>query len=137
MHPRTAIREKIVSLLLGNTLAGANVFGTMVDGLTAEQVPGIVVKARKDNVRQLLGEEPVQYQRTLLVKIGIATAGDEDIANSLCDEVELLLLKDYRLSGLATSVMLIETDLEPDSTGEITYWDSMILINVDYISTHS
>lgn len=137
MHPRTAIREKIVSLLLGNTIAGANVFGTMVDGLTAEQVPGIVVKARKDNVRQLLGEEPVQYQRTLLVKIGIATAGDEDIANSLCDEVELLLLKDYRLSGLATSVKLVETDLEPDSTGEITYWDGMILINVDYISTHS
>jgi len=137
MHPRTEIRNYLVNLLLNHTSAKANVFGTLVDGLTNEQVPGIVVKARKDIVRQRLGEEPVQYQRTLLVKIGIATSGDEDIANSLCDEVELLLLKDTRLLGLATDVRLIETDLEPDSTGEFTYWDGMILINVDYISTHS
>lgn len=136
MHPRTAIRNAIVTLLKDNTRAGANVFGTLVDGLTDEQIPGIVVKARKDRVKQLLGEEPVEYQRTLSVRVGIATSGDEDVANTLCDEVELLLLKDYFLGGLATSVTLVETDIEPDNTGETVYWDGVILINVDYISTH-
>lgn len=135
MHPRTAIRDYIVNLLTGNTAAGTNVFGTVVDPLVDEEVPGIVVKARKDTVRQLLGEEPVQYQRSLLVRVAIAAAGDEDIANGLCDEVELLLLKDYRLGGLATGVNLLETDLSPDPDGDKVYWDGVILINVDYVST--
>ena len=135
MHQRTTIRDYIVALLSANISAGTSVLGKLVDGLADDQIPAVVVKARKDTVKQLLGEEPIEYQRRLLVSIEVFTSGDEDTLNALCDEVELILLKDFRLSGLATGLTLVDTLLEADTGGEQVFWDGMILIHVDYVST--
>jgi len=137
MHQRTAIRDYVVALLMGNTSVGSNVFPTLVDGLDEDtQIPGIIVKASEDTKKQKLGDEPVQYQRTLLLKIEVSTAGDEAAVNVICDEVENILLPDIRLGGLATSSELVKTVLEGDGKGNKVYWDGMILIDVDYVSTH-
>lgn len=133
MHQRQVIREYVVALLKNNTEAGANVFGKQVD--TTKEVPRITVKARRDTVLELHSEEPVKYQRTLSLDINIETEGDEDVANALADEVELLLLGDFTLGKNAVRSLLVETNLDPDSEGAEVYYDASISVDVDYIST--
>lgn len=133
MHQRAVIRNYVVALLKGNTDAGQNVFGKITG--TSTEIPRISVQARRDTVLALHSEEPVKYQRTLSLAINIETAGDEDIANNLADQVEILILGDYRLGKTAARATLVDTILVPDTEGEQLYYDASIIIDVDYIST--
>ena len=133
MHQRQVIREYLVALLIGNTTAGINVFGKQVD--SSEDVPRITVRARRDSVLALHSEEPIKYQRTLSVDINIETSGDEDIANNLADEVEILIMGDFTLGRNAVRCLLVDTILLPDVEGEKVYYDATINLEIDYIST--
>jgi hypothetical protein len=135
MHKRAVIRNYVLNLLLNNTAAGSRVYGKRVDSAPASDAPYIVIKARRDRVLVLHGEEPPTYQRKLVLQINIVTKGDEDVANDLADDVEGLILKDFTLGKNAVRAVLNDTELDPDASGADVYWDASINIDVDYIST--
>ncbi|NOR65431.1 MAG: hypothetical protein GQ468_05375 [Candidatus Scalindua sp.] len=134
MHKRQIIREYVVALLKGKTLAGNKVYGKQVD--TSDEVPRIIIMARRDSVLTQHSEEPVKYQRRLIMDINIETSGDEDVANDLADEVELLILGDYELGKNVVRCVLVDTILLPDVEGEKVFYDVTISLEIDYISTY-
>lgn len=114
MHPRTLIRKKIVTLLLGNTAAGNKVSTNRVVPLDDKtELPYISVTLKQETIEEY-NSSPKSMLRRPQFEIEVTVKGqDEDAASdrldALCDQIETIL-------GL--------NDLDEN----ITEWDSLTLV---------
>jgi len=118
-HVRQQIRAKIVALLAsGVPLVSSRVYGSRVYALTEADLPSITVYTGRET-SQIITIGSKTLQRTASISVDIyarATSNLDNDLDAICVEVEEALAADFKLSGLAKSIVLSGTDI--DYSGE-------------------
>lgn len=120
MHPRQAIRAKIVALIKGKTIAGNSVYASQIRPVGQDELPRIHVYANKENIG-VYQESPREYERTLTISVEIQAKADENLDNTLdglAEQVEKLLHQDHTLGELCRDVVLTDAELNITAEGE-------------------
>lgn len=118
-HIRTQIRQEVVNLLKGNTVAGNKVYGSRIRPL--DNLPAIAVFTLNEEAETVTISYPRTQSRNLNLAVEIyvkANTGFDDEADALAAEVEALLAADTSLGGLAKDIKLVATGLLFSGEGE-------------------
>lgn len=120
MHPRKQIRDKVVSLLIGKTDAGNNIFPLRVRPIEEQTLPTVQVYANSES-SEIWQEAPREYERKLSLAIQITAKADdnlEDVLDTIAEQVENVLRQDHSLGELCRDVILSGTELTLNQNGD-------------------
>lgn len=120
MHPRKQIRDKVVSLLIGKTDAGNNIFSSRVRPIEEEILPTVQVYANSEQV-EIWQEAPREYERKLSLSVQITAKADEsleDALDAIAEQVETVLRQDHTLGELCRDVILTGSELTLSENGD-------------------
>ncbi|OGQ23516.1 MAG: hypothetical protein A3I05_01100 [Deltaproteobacteria bacterium RIFCSPLOWO2_02_FULL_44_10] len=134
MHQRKQIRDKIVSLLMGKTDAGNNIFPSRVRPLEEQSLSSIQVYANSES-SEIWQEAPREYERKLSLSIQITAKADEGLENTLdiiAEQVEDLLRQDHTLGELCRDVILTGTELTIHENGDTLIGSCNITYDILY-----
>lgn len=133
-HPRKAIRQAAVQLLLaGATAAGQHVFDSRVRRLPTSLLPALLVYTRSDKVDKNAADAPRIYLRQVELAIEVVVAADNmvDAMDDLCREVEVLLENNETLGGLG-EVAYAGTEIELDGEADPPVAIAVMTFVVEY-----
>lgn len=123
MHPRKAIRQAVVAILVGNTVAGSNVWASRKVHFLQSELPGIAVYTL-DTDSEVRDESPRSYKctTTLVVELrlqsGTTIDAVDDPMDDFCEQVENLLNYDRYLLDGVDSFTSTGTVIELDPSGD-------------------
>lgn len=139
MHKRQEIREKLKSFLLGNTIAGQNVFTNRVKPLQEREVPAIVIRSGGDSTTEW-SDSPRRYKHSYTIHFDLSVEGkaSDDILDEFADQIEKIILPNQTLDGLVADITEPDTDSPDIATHEAKriYGDLRFSIQVIYYSKH-
>lgn len=134
MHPRKQIRDKIVSLLIGKTDAGNNIFPSRVRPIEEQTLPTIQVYANSES-SEIWQEAPREYERKLSLSVQITAKADDSLEDSLdaiAIQVENVLRQDHTLGELCRDVILAGTELTIHENGDTLIGSCNITYDILY-----
>lgn len=120
-HPRTEIRQAVVTLLTGATVAGARVYDTRVIPHKRTELPAIAVYTASEAV-ELSQEAPRRRRRVVALTIEAAVVTTATSAERQLDdlalEIEAALDLDETFTGTADDSLLESTETEVMEDGD-------------------
>jgi len=127
MHPRKAIRRKVIAVLkAANTAAGQEVHPNRVIPLTLKRMPAFLIYTLQETIDpESVETGPRELTRLLDLQVDAivaAVTADEALDDTLDDlalEIEQALHADTSLGGLSDDLYLVDTDVGFDPDGEI------------------
>src|SRR6185312_7360153 len=120
-HIRQQVREAAAVLLTGLATTGPHVFQSRVYPLQEEELPCLLISTEGELVEYMTMGFPRRQKRTLTlsVKALSKTVLDlDDVLDGICKEVEVALLADTSLSGLAKDTQIKSTATGLHGEGE-------------------
>lgn len=141
-HPRTAIRNKVVELLLGQTIAGASVYASRVKPFLSNgwqnELPAIVVYTMDEN-GEIHNAAPREYLRTVEVVVEVHANADEaldDVLDAVSRQVERQLLADDSLGGIVNDFTYSRTKMVIRDEGQDLIGGCRIIFDAEYLDRH-
>lgn len=134
MHQRKLIRDKIVSLLVDKTDAGANVFPSRKRPVEEQILPTIQVYANSESV-EIWQEAPREYERRLSISVEITAKENDDLdvtLDTIAEDVEAQLTQDHTLGELCRDIILTGTDITINDNGDTLIGSCKITYDVLY-----
>ena len=118
MHPRKAIRDAVVKLLVdAGTDAGADVFPTREVPWRSVELPGIAVYALEEASQRPHPQGNLDRQLTLAVHAVVQLSeGVDDALDALSLQIEKAMAADQSLGGTALFSYLSATEIEVDES---------------------
>lgn len=139
-HARTQIRQAVVTLLDGQTLAGSHVYGSRVHPLDEAKLPALLVYAREEEIQQATISYPRQLQRELLLVVEAyaqAKAGLEDALDTLARDIEQIMAADPSLGGLVKDSLLSSTAMQLSGDGDKPVGVATLNYRVAYVTSET
>lgn len=141
-HPRTAIRNKVVALLLGQTNAGASVYASRVKPFLSNgwqnELPAIVVYTMDEN-GEIYNAAPREYLRTVEVVVEVHANADEaldDVLDAISRQVERRLLADDTLGDTVNDFTYSRTRMVIRDEGQDLIGGCRIIFDAEYLDRH-
>lgn len=141
-HPRTAIRNKVVELLLGRTDVAGSVYASRVKPFLSNdwqnELPAIVVYTMDEN-GEIYTAAPREYLRTVEVVVEVHANADEaldDVLDTIGRQVERLLLTDDTLDGAVNDFTYSRTKLVIRDDGDDLMGGCRIIFDAEYLDRH-
>lgn len=137
-HERKTIRDKIQTLLSGQTSAGTKVYTNREFKHWFADLPSINIQTTDENV-SIYNTAPRLYSRDLQVEITInaqATEEIDDILDPIAEQVELVMLGDDTLEGVAEETEFNGTRMRFDEEGERIIGKMTLIFTVKYSAYH-
>lgn len=121
MHPRTIIREAIVSAVTGLLTTGSYVTANRLNAHT--ELPSLNVLTSIENIRDdlgCMGTDDLIRELQLLIEGRVKTTSDpEDDLDTIVDEVEEAILNSVSVNGLAFDITLDSTAFSVNRDGAV------------------
>lgn len=134
IHKRTEIRENIEQILRDN-IEGVNVYRNRETSQWQPNLPCIIIYSgqeqadpRNINARQYIRK----FEVKLDVKVEANETVDDDL-DSISQQVEVLLIENYSLSGLVLDIIYKSCEPSLDSNGEKMIGINTMNYEVQYI----
>lgn len=141
-HPRTAIRNKVVELLLGRTNVDQSVYASRVKPFLSNnwqnELPAIVVYTMDEN-GEIFTAAPREYLRTVEVVVEVHAEADEaldDVLDVISRQVEQVLLEDDSLGGTANDFTYSRTKMVIRDEGKELIGGCRIIFDAEYLDRH-
>lgn len=141
-HPRTAIRNKVVELLLGHTDVAESVFASRVKPFLStgwqNELPAIVVYTMDEN-GEIYNAAPREYLRTVEVVVEVHANADEaldDVLDTISRQVERRLLADDTLGGTVNDFTYSRTKMVIRDEGQDLIGGCRIIFDAEYLDRH-
>lgn len=135
-HARTQIRERVTTLLNGNTSAGNKVYESRIYPIDNNNLPAILIYTKQEQINEYSISKPRTQFRELNLVIEIYLKSENDIdsqVDSICLEIEKIISNDSTLNGLAKDVVLTNTDINFSDEGE----KPIVMANLNYNVTYT
>lgn len=137
MHVRNQIRNKIVELVTGLTTTADRVFASRLYPLQSEELPGLCVFTRAEEVDEEEGKlEQLQHRDVFIIVAGYdkVTAGLDDNLDTIAAEVETAVFADRFLSGLVMLLDIVSTEIELNVEQETPFGEILITFRARYFT---
>lgn len=136
MHPRKLIRDKVVQLLTGATLAAERVYPTrIVPYKKGGALPVIAVYTLAESVDpQSVQSAPRELTRdlSLVIEAWVDGAASDDALDALAEQIECVMERDPFLEGTAAQSVLSETETEVVTEGDRPMGILMLTYSITY-----
>ena len=135
-HPRTDIRNAIVTALMNKTDANANVYASRVIPLEQIALPNISVYCNKETVG-VFNESPKVLRRDLSVSVEISAQANENIDSTLdamALQVEHELMQDHTLGDTCSEITLSDVSITLTKDAEIITGSCVLTYDVTYLT---
>lgn len=132
---RKYIRDAVVALLSGNTVAGTNVFGNRETSLWETELPAILVYTKDEtaNPRSLNSKQSIRTLDLVVEIKALATESVDNTLDAIAEVVETLLLADQSLTGTSISIEYQSTSISLDTDSETEKGVAALTFQVKYI----
>ena len=128
-HSREAIRKAVVTRLTGLVTTGGNVESWRTHAVGEDEMPHLSIMPGEDpeivseDIENQFGTIEVRDLPIMVEARGVDTvtsghAATADLIDDICAEVEVAMLTDATLGGLAVDSRLLSTELSIDGSGE-------------------
>ena len=137
MHVRTQISYRFTELITGLPTTGSSVYKSRLYPLQNDDLPGLCIFARSENIDEEEGKIDRLQHRDVFVVVNAKDkieAGLDDNLDQIAAEVETAVFTDPFLSGLAMSIDLISTEIETSVEQEQPVGDMIMLFKVTYFT---
>ena len=117
-HPRQAIREAVVALLVAaGTDAGSDVYPTREVPWRSVELPGIAVYSLEESSQRITGGRDLDRSVVLAIHaVAQLSEGIDDALDALALQVEKAMAADPTLGGKALASYLAGTEISVDET---------------------
>jgi hypothetical protein len=119
-HLRTEIRNAVASTVTGLSLTGSRVYKTRIYPLDESKLPCIAVYVKSEQILQsTIGNQNKKRSIDIVIDcVAIANANLDSTLDKICEDVEHAMALNKNLNGLALEVLIDQTEIEIDSSGE-------------------
>lgn len=122
IHSRQKIREAVKTKILGNTIAGDQVFTSYSLPTWVEQLPVVLIYATSETMEER-NQAPRELRRNLFLNIECIADGDDstDMENrldTLAEQVEQLIAIDDTLDCTVDDIILTSVEFQYEDGGE-------------------
>lgn len=134
-HVRKTIREYFGTQLTGLTTTGANVFESRVYPMQAAKLPAILIYTTTESSEEVAFSSRRVQNRVLSVEVqGFvrAISNFDDTLDLIAKEVEVAILDDPTLGGLAINTELTNTQADYSGEGEQPVGTIRLTFDVQY-----
>lgn len=134
-HVRQQIREYFESQLGGLTTTGSNVFASRVYPVASPKLPALLIYTQSESIEEHSFSGRRTQNRTLSVIVegyvrGIS--GFDDTLGNICKEVEVALLDDPTLGGLAINTQISSSEADYSGEGDQPIGTIRLTFEVQY-----
>lgn len=136
-HVRQQIRDRLVTLLTGLPLVGANVFPMRRYALDHKKLPAILVYTMDESSSLItIGSRTLTRTINVAVETIVKSNNDvSDIVDNICASIEAVIGDDFSLNGLAKSCILTETQIDIAVDGENPISSARMTFAVTYVTS--
>ena len=134
-HVRQQIREYFETQLTGLTTSGSNVYASRVYPLGSGKLPALLIYTHSESVEEQSFSSKRVQMRTLEVNVEgyiRAVSNFDDKIDDVLKEVEVALLDDPKLGGLAINTELTSAQCDYSGDGEQPVATLVITFTVQY-----
>jgi len=134
-HVRKTIREYLGTQLTGLTTTGSNVFESRVYPMQSAKLPAIIIYTTTESSEEVAFSSKRVQNRVLSVEVqGFvrAISNFDDTLDLIAKEVEVAILDDPSLGGLAINTELINTQADYSGEGEQPVGTIRLTFDVQY-----
>jgi len=134
-HVRKTIREYFGSQLTGLTTTGSNVFESRVYPMQSAKLPAIIIYTTTESSEEVAFSSKRVQNRMLSVEVqGFvrAISNFDDTLDLIAKEVEVAILDDPSLGGLAINTELTNTQADYSGEGEQPVGTIRLTFDVQY-----
>jgi len=134
-HVRKQIREYFASQLTGLTTTGANVFESRVYPMQNAKLPALLIYSTSETSEEAAFSKKRIQDRTVSIQVEgfVRTVSNfDDTLDLIAEEVEIALLDDPTLGGLATLTDLVQTEATYTGDGEQPVGTIILTFEVHY-----
>jgi len=134
-HVRKTIREYFGTQLTGLTTTGSNVFESRVYPMQSAKLPAIIIYTTTESSEEVAFSSKRVQNRVLSVEVqGFvrAISNFDDTLDLIAKEVEVAILDDPSLGGLAINTELINTQADYSGEGEQPVGTIRLTFDVQY-----
>lgn len=136
-HLRQQIRDAAVTALTGLTTTGSNVFATRFYPQETSNLPCLLVYTlSEESAPESTGATGTMARSLLLAIDGVAraVASLDETLDDIAKEVEVALMADVTLGGLAKDAFIEATEIEVDAIGDKPVGVIKMEFNVMYLA---
>jgi len=134
-HVRKTIREYLGTQLTGLTTTGSNVFESRVYPMQSAKLPAIIIYTTTESSEEVAFSSKRVQNRVLSVEVqGFvrAISNFDDTLDLIAKEVEVAILDDPTLGGLAINTELTNTQADYSGEGEQPVGTIRLTFDVQY-----
>ena len=132
---RVELRKMIVNKLLNKTAAGPRVYSGLPFNTANDDCPCILVYASQEN-GTAPGKHTTLFNTTLTINIEVRVADDyraaEDSIDSICEQIEMLLLADPELNMAVEAITSLNTQKGWEDGGDHSLSIAIIAMQFEY-----
>ena len=136
-HPRKAIRDKIVELIKGHTVAGDNVQANRVRPVNESDLPKILVYTREEPADNLIARDELPVKRDLQLVVECLqkiSSNLDDELDLMCGQVEEVLGEDDTLDGLVNDLQYTGVSISRQREGDQLMGSAALSYDCNYFT---
>ena len=133
-HARDNIKQKFLTKLTGNTIAGNSVFINRLQKLDDATLPAIIIFTKDEEIITTTISFPRTQDRLLKVTVECYAkgAGAEGEVDQIAKQVEELILSNINLDGLVKNCKLESTEFIFNNDGQLPLSVTSLMFLVNY-----